>query len=64
MGTPEALTQTAEFVRSLQERQDVLIGSPEFTAFKKNYINKSQLKKLISKYPKGYYRSKMERLID
>lgn len=62
VGTPEALTQAAEFIRSIQDRQDILIGSPELMALKKNFISKKQIKKLISSYPQGYYRSKLERL--
>ena len=63
VGTPEALTQAAEFIRSLQERQDILIGSPELTAYKNNYISKKNLLKLIKTYPQGYYKSKLKRLI-
>ena len=63
VGTPEALTQASEFMRSIQDRQDILIGSPELMALKKNFIHKKQLKKLINQYPPGYYRSKLEKII-
>ena len=46
MGTPEALTQAAEFIRSIQDRQDILIGSPELMALKKNFISKKQIKNI------------------
>lgn len=62
VGTPEALIQASEFIRSIQDRQDILIGSPELMALKKNFISKKQIRKLISQYPFGYYRSKLERL--
>ena len=63
VGTPEALTQASEFMRSIQDRQDILIGSPELMALKKNFINKKQFKKLIKQYPQSYYRSKLEKII-
>ena len=62
MGTPEALIQASEFIRSIQDRQDILIGSPELMALKKNFISKKQIKNIINTYPKGYYRSKLEKL--
>ena len=62
VGTPEALIQASEFIRSIQDRQDILIGSPELIALKKNFISKKQIKNIINTYPKGYYRSKLEKL--
>lgn len=46
MGTPNSLLEAAEYVRIIQERQGLLIGSPEEAAWRVNLINNSQLSNL------------------
>ena len=38
-GTHDALLEAAEFVRSIQHRQGLLVGCPEEVAFLKKFIN-------------------------
>ncbi|GAB1471008.1 glucose-1-phosphate thymidylyltransferase RfbA [Chloroflexota bacterium] len=47
-GTHEALLQAANFVQTVEERQGLLISSPEEIAYRKGFINRQQLKKLIA----------------
>ena len=42
-GTPESLLEAAEFVRTLQNRQGILIGSPDEAAWQLNLITKERL---------------------
>lgn len=45
-GTIESLTEASQFVRALQSRQGVLVGSPEMAAFSGGLIDRAQLKQL------------------
>jgi glucose-1-phosphate thymidylyltransferase len=49
-GNPFALDDAADYVRDFQERHpSILIGSPEATAFKMGFINRSQLLDMATK---------------
>lgn len=45
-GTVESLMEASQYVRALQERQGVLVGSPEMAAFTSGAIDKHQLQHL------------------
>ena len=45
-GTPESLLEAAEFVRSVQARQGLMIASPEEIAYRKGFIDAAQLERL------------------
>jgi glucose-1-phosphate thymidylyltransferase len=45
-GTPEALNEAAEFVRTLEERQGLMIGSPEEVAWRNGWIGSEALLRL------------------
>lgn len=45
-GTPEALLQAANFVQAVEDRQGMMISSPEEIAFRMRYIGAQELKKL------------------
>src|SRR5690606_15544553 len=45
-GTPESLLEAAQFVRSVQARQGLMIASPEEIAFRKGFIGAAQLERL------------------
>ena len=49
MGTPNGLLEAAEYVRIIQERQGLLIGSPEEAAWRVNLIDNFQLSSLGKK---------------
>ena len=45
-GTHEALLQASNFVQTVQDRQGMMISCPEEIAFRLNFINEKQLRKL------------------
>ena len=47
-GTPDALLQSAEYVRTIQERHQIQIASPEEIAFENKWITKKQFINLPS----------------
>lgn len=54
-GTVEDLYLATELVRVVQERQGMLIGSPEEVAFRRGLIDSRQLEKLAQKKEKSLY---------
>ena len=63
-GTHDSMLDAAEFVRSIQHRQGLLIGCPEEIAYQKKFINLEQLRALASKYDKSAYGRYLKRLAD
>ena len=63
-GNPEALLEAAEFVRSIQHRQGLLVGCPEEVAYLQGFITADQLRGLAAKYKASAYGSYLQRLID
>lgn len=53
-GTPESLLEAAEYVRAIQERQGVAVGSPHIAAFASGNITAAELDAISSKFPGGY----------
>jgi glucose-1-phosphate thymidylyltransferase len=45
-GTPESLLQASVFVQTLQERQGLMIASPEEVALREGFINADQVEKI------------------
>ena len=54
-GTPESLLQAAHFIEVIQERQDIIISSPEEIAWRMNYISTTQLQKLAEQFDANNY---------
>lgn len=54
-GTFESLMQAGQFVHVIEERQGLKVGCIEEIAFKNNWINKEQLKKVAEKLLKSGY---------
>jgi glucose-1-phosphate thymidylyltransferase len=48
MGTPETLLEAAEYVRIVQDRQGLLIGSPEEAAWRAGWIDNQKLLEIAS----------------
>jgi glucose-1-phosphate thymidylyltransferase len=46
MGTPQSLLEAAEYIRAIQERQGLLIGSPEEAAWRAGWISDKELEHL------------------
>jgi glucose-1-phosphate thymidylyltransferase len=63
-GTHDALLEAAEFVRSVQHRQGLLVGCPEEVAYLQGFITAEQLCGLAAKYDKSGYGQYLQRLID
>jgi len=63
-GTHDALLEAAEFVRSVQHRQGLLVGCPEEVAYLQGFINAQSLRSLAAKYNTSAYGRYLQRLID
>ena len=62
-GTHDSLLDAGNFVRTLQNRQGLLVGSPDEIAFENSWITKSELKDIASKFQKNDYGKQLEKLI-
>jgi len=63
-GSHDTLLEAAEFVRSIQHRQGLLVGCPEEIAFTKGFIDNAHLQSLATKYGKTAYGRYLQRLAD
>lgn len=54
-GTPEAMLQAANFVQAIEERQGLLVASPEEIAFRMGWIEADQLAALAAPMAKNRY---------
>ncbi|MCB0103146.1 MAG: glucose-1-phosphate thymidylyltransferase RfbA [Anaerolineales bacterium] len=62
-GTHESLLQASNFVQTVEERQGLMISSPEEIAFRKGFIDRFQLEKLINGLGKNNYSRNLLRLL-
>ncbi|MCZ2126854.1 MAG: glucose-1-phosphate thymidylyltransferase RfbA [Anaerolineales bacterium] len=63
-GTHESLLQAANFVQAVEERQGLMISSPEEIAYRKGFIDRAQLKALVQKLGATAYSDYLSRLAD
>ncbi len=61
-GTPESLLQAANFIQAVEERQGIMIASPEEIAFRKGFIGRQQLAALAKNMHNTAYGSYLKRL--
>lgn len=61
-GTHESLLQSAEFVQAVEERQGLMISSPEEIAFRMGYIDRKQLLDLAQEMSSNGYGEYLLRL--
>jgi glucose-1-phosphate thymidylyltransferase len=61
-GTHESLLQASNFVQAVEERQGLMLSSPEEIAYRKGFIDRAQLKTLIDKLGKNNYSDYLARL--
>jgi glucose-1-phosphate thymidylyltransferase len=54
-GTHDSLLQAAQFVQTIEERQNLKIGSPEEVAWRMNYIDTENLLRLAAEQGKSAY---------
>ncbi len=53
-GTHETLLQAANFVQVIQDRQGLMVCSPEEIAYRMGFIDRAQLKALAARIPNAY----------
>jgi glucose-1-phosphate thymidylyltransferase len=63
-GTHEALHQASSFVQTVQERQGLLIASPDEIAWRMGYIDTAELRDLAGRLGVGEYGSYLQALAD
>lgn len=62
-GTPDAWLEASNFIQILEHRQGLKIGCPEEVAFRKGYIDATQLKELAEPLLKSGYGQYLNRLL-
>ena len=63
-GTHDAMLEAAEFVRSIQHRQGLLVGCPEEVAYLRKFITTSELRELATRCEKTGYGRYLRRLAE
>lgn len=61
-GTHDSLLQASQFVQTIEHRQGLKIGSPEEVAFRRGWIDRSQLAELAGNLGKSSYGAYLEKL--
>ncbi len=62
-GTFDSLHEAGAYIKTLENRQGMKVGSPEEVAWRKGWINADQLKKKANQYSKSGYGDYLLRLI-
>lgn len=63
-GTHESLLQAAQFIQTVEERQGMMISSPEEIAYRMGFISKEEFTVLIDQLPENGYRNYLLSLLD
>jgi glucose-1-phosphate thymidylyltransferase len=58
-GTQDALLQAASFVQTVQERQGLIISSPEEMAYRMGFIDEARLGDLVAAMAESNYRARL-----
>ena len=64
MGTPHSLLEAAEYIRAIQARQGLLIGSPEEAAWRAGWISDQDLSQLSQENEKTEYGKSLAKLLE
>ena len=62
LGTPETLLHGSEFVHSIQERQGLLVGSPEEASLNAGRLSMEELKSRLFSMPLSPYKKSLEQI--
>jgi len=62
-GTHDSLIEASQFVRSIQQRQGLVVGCPEEIAFSKGFIGRDELRRLSAKLGNSAYGRYLDRLV-
>jgi glucose-1-phosphate thymidylyltransferase len=63
-GTFNSLNDASDFIRTIQNRQNVLVGSPEETAWRRGFLTDEQLEKVAAPLVKSGYGKRLLGLLD
>lgn len=63
-GTHHSLLQASQFIQTLEERQGMMISSPEEIAYRQEFISRHEYKQLIATLADNEYRRKLEMVLD
>ncbi len=63
-GTHESLLQAANFIQAVEERQGIIISSPEEIAYRMGFIDRNDLRNLAKKLDKNQYGQYLFRLLE
>lgn len=61
-GTPRNLLEASNFIEAIEQRQGLIIGSPEEVAYRMGFIDLEGLKACVSELPASIYREYLEHL--
>ncbi len=62
-GTPASLLLASQYIQAIQDRNNILISSPEEISYKNKFISKKQLQSLLSKKTINQYYHNLKNLI-
>ena len=63
-GTHESLLQAANFIQAVEERQGIIISSPEEIAYRMGFIDRGELRRLASPLEHNHYGQFLLRLLE
>src|SRR5690242_13211454 len=63
-GSHDALLEAAQFVRTIQHRQGLLVGCPEEIAYMRGFITADELRSLASRYSRTAYGRYLLQVVD
>ena len=62
-GTPENLLSASSFVASIEQRQGLLVGSPEEAAYRAGFLSVDGFRRAVESLPSSNYRAILERVV-
>ena len=62
-GTPKSLLLASQYIQAIQDRNNILVSSPEEASFRNNFISKLKLKNILSKKIQNHYYQSLNNLI-
>jgi glucose-1-phosphate thymidylyltransferase len=62
-GTPENLLSASSFVAAIEQRQGLLVGSPEEAAYRAGFLSTEGFRRAVEALPSSNYRSILERVV-
>lgn len=63
-GTVDSLVDAADFVKTIETRQGIIISAPEEIAYNKGWITRETMQKAITKYGKSVYGQHLANIIN